>query len=52
MKTLNLLTAVLSGAALGLLFIGMTQGIFNSAEVLLGTGVCMLSFILSITWES
>jgi hypothetical protein len=51
MKTLNLLTAILAAAGFGLLFIGMTQGIFNSTEVLLGTGVCMLSFILSITWE-
>jgi hypothetical protein len=51
MKTLNHITAVLAAAGYALLFIGTMQGIFNTAEVLLGTAVCLVSFILSITWK-
>lgn len=51
MKKLNLLTAALSGAAFGLLFIGTVENVFNTAEIIAGTAVCLLAFILSITWE-
>jgi ABC-type uncharacterized transport system permease subunit len=51
MQKLNLLTAALSGGALALLLIGAVENVFNTAEIIAGTAVCLLAFILSITWE-
>lgn len=51
MQKLNLITAALSGAGLGLLFIGAVENVFNSGECLIGGLACALALIASITLE-
>ena len=49
MKLLDLITAGLSGAGLGLLFIATAQGIFHWHEFLVGGGFLIAAFVYSIT---
>ena len=48
MQKLNLLTAALSGAAFGLLFIGTVENVFNPGECLVGGAVCFAALMFSI----
>jgi hypothetical protein len=51
MQKLNLITAILAGAGIGVLCIGAAENIFNPSECVVGGIACALSFIVSITWK-